>query len=186
MSLIISSFAGHTFQSVHLVDAESLDSDLLCAKFADRCRDAKTQPVAPADFHGQFFNLDSESKCRFSLVVDGLGDEIAHRALFENRDNGSVQELMSKFVSEHNLLTVEILNESGLRREEFVRHFAAKVGLGIEGESKKESRKRLERIDFRLLMEEAERARESAEGRMEYLRQLQEKQEEEFAPRGKI
>jgi hypothetical protein len=43
----------------------------------------------------------------------------------------------------------------------------------------------LERLDYRSLLAEAERARQGAEAQMEYLRKLQEGVDARFAPRGK-
>jgi hypothetical protein len=43
----------------------------------------------------------------------------------------------------------------------------------------------LDRLDYARLLNEAERARESAKERTEYLRKLQEKADRMLAPRGK-
>ena len=67
--------------------------------------------------------------------------------------------------------------------EEFARHFCADWGLPIKDEKAEASAQRLHDIDFGRLMREAESARDSARDRMAYLRELQEKQEEQRRPR---
>src|SRR5208283_4064709 len=74
------------------------------------------------------------------------------------------------------LLTMTLLRQSPLRVEEFARHFLARLGTAVSGETAAQSRERLERLDYGRLLAEAERAKVSAEERMEYLRQLQEDQ----------
>jgi hypothetical protein len=86
---------------------------------------------------------------------------------------------------EKKLLTMEILNQSEIRLEEYARHFAAALDVKIVGESVEKSKQELYRLDLERLTEEAKRARNSAEEQMEYLRQLQEEEESRRRPRGK-
>jgi hypothetical protein len=82
-------------------------------------------------------------------------------------------------------LSLDLITQSPLRVEEFARHFLAHLGVGVQGEARGDSRQRLERLDYRSLLAEAERARQGAEAQMEYLRKLQEGVDARFAPRGK-
>jgi hypothetical protein len=72
------------------------------------------------------------------------------------------------------------------RREEFVRHFIARIGGKILGEDPADSEDRLRRLDYGTLLEEAERASSSAEDRLAYLKKLQQEQESKLGGRSKI
>ena len=54
------------------------------------------------------------------------------------------------------------------------------------GERAEESHTRLQRLDYRQLLAEAEKAKVSAEQRTAYIRKLQEEQEQKLGRRGKI
>jgi hypothetical protein len=82
-------------------------------------------------------------------------------------------------------LTLELLRQGPLRVEEFARHFLARLGAAVAGETPAQSRLRLQRLDYAQLLAEAERDKVSAAERMDYLRRLQEQQEQRLARRGK-
>jgi hypothetical protein len=103
-------------------------------------------------------------------------------------ENGLARQLEEAFVGlarSTPLLTMELLRQGQLRVEEFARHFLARLGAQVAGETAAQSRERLERLDYEGLLAEAERARDSAEGRMDYLRRLQEEQDRRRPRRGK-
>ena len=165
------------------------DRDLVRARLADGCRDAGVEPPAPEDLDAPTRDFDEEAWRRLGLAV-GLLDVEAVRALFPRlaAERGPGELVNTAFVGlarETPLLTAELLRHSPLRVEEFARLFAARLGVRIQGESSEVSRKRLERLDYGRLLDEAERAKRAAEGRVEQLRQLQDEQERRRPRRGK-
>ena len=66
--------------------------------------------------------------------------------------------MLMGFAREQDLLTVTLLLESPLRREEFVRHFVARIKGVFYGETPAESEDRLRRLNYRALLAEAEKA----------------------------
>jgi hypothetical protein len=86
---------------------------------------------------------------------------------------------------ELHLLTMELLSQSALRVEEFARQFVHRAGGVVRGETEEQSRQQLHRLDYARLLAQAERARNSAEERLEVVRQLQEQQEARRPRRGK-
>ena len=63
--------------------------------------------------------------------------------------------------------------------------FVALLGATVQGETPQDSRRRLERLDYRKLLAQAQEAQKSAEGRVQRLRELQEEQERRRPRRGK-
>ena len=98
----------------------------------------------------------------------------------------TLDEGLFAFAREHLLLTVSLLHESPLRREEFARHFVAHFGGEFLGETPQDSAVRLRRLDYRTLLGEAEKAKVSAQDRVAHLRRLQEEQEKLLGRRSKF
>ena len=82
-------------------------------------------------------------------------------------------------------LTAEMIRANAFRQEEFLRQWIEAVGGEVAGESRKESKKRLEQLDYRKTLAEydrAEKSRQAEAGRRAKL--LQEAAEREAAARG--
>lgn len=174
--------------SLPTMEKAPVDLELLRARLADLSRDMNREPMAPEEFMRQAGALDTESQRRFALAVRGL-DDGETRAAFNRIAESSIPDAMAllfNFGREYNLLTIELLLESPLRREELVRHFIARLGSPVAGESPADSEERLRRLDYRTLLAEAERAKLSAEERLAYLKKLQEQQESRLGRRSKI
>ena len=89
------------------------------------------------------------------------------------------------FVGDTRLLSLPLLTQSRLRAEEFGRFLIGRIGADVEGESVEESLHWLTRFNYNNLLDEAERARTTAQERLAYLQKLQDEQEAANAPRGK-
>jgi hypothetical protein len=166
-----------------------VEPELVRARLADGYRDAQVAPVPPKTFDRLTAGLDAEAWRRLALVV-GLVDQPAVRDALARlaAEVGAVRQVEEAFVGLARatpLLTMELFRQGPLRVEEFARHFLARLGALVAGETVAQSRERLERLDYESLLAEAERARESAEGRMNYLRRLQEEQDQRRPRRGK-
>jgi hypothetical protein len=83
------------------------------------------------------------------------------------------------------VLNLSLLRQSDIRIEEFARHFADHLGVFWHGESAEQSKLRLQQLDYKRLLAEAEMARKQAEERMEYLRKKQDEEGGRRRRRGK-
>jgi hypothetical protein len=175
--------------TVPRLEKSAVEPDLLRARLADAYRDVPVEPPAPEAFDAQASSLEEEGWRRLALAVSTL-DHAPLRAALPRLLHGSdpARQLEEGFVGLARatpLLTMELLRQGPLRLEEFARHFLARLGAQVAGETPVQSRERLERLDYEGLLAEAERAKESAAGRMEYLRKLQEEQDKRRPRRGK-
>jgi hypothetical protein len=187
--IYLNALGGAMMASLHALEKAPVDLELLRALLADLCRDLDCKPMEPEEFLRQAGALDTESQRRFALAVAGLDDKPTRAALAQKLRSSSVTQalgLVFDFARGQNLLTMELLIESPLRREEFVRHFIFHLGSPVAGETAVDSQDRLQRLDYRTLLAEAERAKLSAEDRLAYLKKLQEKQESQLGRRSKI
>lgn len=156
------------------------------ARFADACRDASVQPIEKTTFENEWRQFDDEHQQRFGVLTAGFEIPAAARQLpqhSEGEQAPSAFKLLVMLTNELHLLTIDVLQQSDVRLEEFSRHFCFQWKLPIEGETSTESSERLHAIDFGRLMKEAESAKASAEDRLAYLRELQKKEEETRRPR---
>lgn len=161
---------------------------LVRARLADACRDAGLAPVGPAHFEARFAALCPEGWRRLGLAVElvrALDPAEELRPLAGETGADRILGGVAGTVEATGRVTIEILRGSALRIEEFARHLVAHLGASVAGESAAESAARLERLDYARLLAEAERARDSAEERLEYLRKLQADVDARFQPRGK-
>jgi hypothetical protein len=166
-----------------------VDLELLRARIADCFRDLTRQPMGPEEFMHQAKALDIESQRRLALAVSGLSDGETRAAFARAVGPMAAAKgvaMLTGFVRDQDLLTVSLLLESPIRREEFVRHFVARIGGMFYGENPGDSEERLRRLDYRALLAEAEKARLSAEDRLAYLKKLQQEQESKLGRRSKI
>ncbi|MBS0260890.1 MAG: hypothetical protein JSS02_02950 [Planctomycetes bacterium] len=165
-----------------------VDWDLLRAQFADAFRDAGLMPVAPDRFLQEGADLNSDAARRFAvwLTAFSLPETIELLPqLIEKLNGNSAQLLLSIKAAAQSLvmLTPSTLRQSDVRLEEFARHFCSRLHIDIQGETREKAARRLHEIDYARLVEEAERAKNSATERMEYLRKLQDAESETRRPR---
>ncbi|QDG52283.1 hypothetical protein FIV42_16515 [Persicimonas caeni] len=177
------------YQAGELVDATP-EPLLERARLADFFREGGLAPVAPDTFDRMTAGWDVASWRRLALALfalnvrGGLAEDLA--LLARDRDvEQFVREGFIDLVEATDLLTMDILADSGVRSEEFARHLYIRLGITPSGETLAESIEKLEKLDYANLLEEAERAKGSAEERMAYLRKLQEEQEAQMGRRSK-
>jgi hypothetical protein len=133
--------------------------------------------MPPGDFDGLVLGLDAEAWRRLALVVAALDCDDVRRVLpglLARPVEAQVRRAFVDFARSTELLTLDLLRQSPHRVEEFARGWLDRLGASVEGETEEQSRERLARLDYGRLLAEAERARQEAEGRMEYLKKLQE------------
>lgn len=186
--IYINALGAAMMASLNAMEKSVVDLDLIRARLADFCRDHELQPLEPDEFMRDARSLDVESQKRFALAVAGLDDAATRKAFgrIAQSSAAGAMSLLLEFAREHNLLTIELIIESPLRREELVRHFIARLGSPVAGETESDAKDRLRRLDYRMLLQEAERAKLSAEERLAYLKKLQEQQESKLGRRSKI
>jgi len=167
---------------------KSIEMDLVRAQCADQCRDLDLTPPLPEEFDRRTRSLDEESGRRLALLAGALEMQIlraALKTLYAGQNGEQLIEALAEVVEGTPLLTLDLLRQSAFRIEELARLFLVRLGAGVQGENDNQSRLRLMRLDYARLLAAAEKAKVSAEERMEYLRQLQEEQEARRPRRGK-
>lgn len=182
---------------LYTVTAEAADPDVVRARIADVYRDIEVAPMDPLEFEAHAAGLDEAAWRRMALLAGAAeGDEALGEALGEAlaagaaraASEGAADQVKRGFIDlarDTPLLTMELLAASSLRVEELARRFIAAVGAAVEDETPEASQAALVRLDYGRLLAEAERAKMSAEQRMEYLRKLQEEHEAARPRRGK-
>jgi hypothetical protein len=165
------------------------DLELVRARLADRCRDVGLGPLLPEDFDAMVADLDAAAQLRLALLVGMLDLDPIRACLPDLVVARPLTEVVAaSFVGlarQTPLLTLELLRQSPLRREELARRFTAALGASVHGESAKASAAQLQRLDYERLLAEAQRAQESATERLERLKKLQDEQEANRPRRGK-
>jgi hypothetical protein len=170
-----------------VLETKEVEPPLVQARLADHYRDLDREPVPPPQFERLVRGLDMEAWRRLALAVGAL-DHPDIRSALARLTTTAVEQVTSGFVgtaTTTDALTLAMLRQSDVRVEEFARHLADRLGIFWQGERAEQSKQRLQQLDYKRLMAEAEAAKKQAEQRMEYLRK---KQEEELArrrPRGK-
>lgn len=167
---------------------KSIDRDLVRAHCGDQCRDLGLVPPLPEEFDRRTHALDEETWRRLALLVGTLELPLLREALKKlaaGQDGEQLVEALVEVVENTPLLTLDLLRQSAFRIEELARLFLVRIGAAVQGENDNQSRLRLLRLDYARLLAEAEKAKVSAEDRMEYLRRLQEEQEANRPRRGK-
>jgi hypothetical protein len=165
------------------------DIDLTRARLADHYRSANILPVLPEEFDRAAERLDTEGQRRLAVLVSLLDLEQVRAVVAQLAGTWPVYQIVSVvftgLAEDTPLLSIEVLNQSEQRVEELARRFLSSVRAGVIGESAEESKKRLHKLDYARLLDEAAKARASAAERAERLRQLQEQQEQRRGRRGK-
>ncbi len=171
------------------IAGDRMDHDVVRAKLADMLRDLEVEPIDPDEVAALAAPLDEEGWARLALVTlaarrGALGEALP--ALVAARGASPlVRAGFVGFALGSPLLTLELLRQSSLRREELVRRWIATLGALVEGETPEASRAALERLDYGRLLAEVDRAKMSAEERMAYLKKLQEDHDATLPRRGK-
>lgn len=163
---------------------------LIRARLADALRDEDVPPPTPRELEPLYAALDPEGWRRLALLVglldvEPIREECGVAVASELDVLAWVKAAFVGLAAELRLHTLELLARSPHRREELARLWLLRQGIAVAGESSEESMAALDRLDYARLLNEAERARESAKERTEYLRKLQEKADRMLAPRGK-
>lgn len=171
----------HLRERVGRLKDRPVDHELVRARVADAYRQVELRPISPSDFDSLVADLDDEAWRRLALVVSVLDEpqvrELLPRLLPVRDVVMQVRTGMVGLARSTNALTLDLLQQSEVRVEEFARQFAARMGAGIVGESEDESAAQLYKLDYTRLLAEAEQARTAAEERVEYLRKLQQRQQ---------
>ncbi len=172
---------------VPMLENKEIEPPLVQARLADHYRDLNLEPMPPAQFDRLVTDFDAESWRRLALAVETL-DHADLRSPLAQLTTPVTQQIKAGFIGtarKTDALSLSLLRQSDVRIEEFARHFANRLGLFWRGETEEQSRKRLEQIDYKRLLAEADEAKKQAEERMKYLRQKQEQDLARRRPRGK-
>jgi hypothetical protein len=159
------------------LEAREVESALVHARLADQYRDLGFPPPDGADFERQAANLDVEGWRRLALAVATLDDLDLRGALLAIAPRVPVAvQVESGFFGvaiETAPLTVALVRQSAIRAQEFGRHLAMRLGIGIAGESREQSRALLDALDYKRLLTDADVAKAAAHETMERLRKRQ-------------
>jgi hypothetical protein len=175
--------------AVPRLEGRAVEPALVRARLADGYRDGQVEPLPPTAFDARTAGLDAEAWRRLALAVSAVDLPPIRTALPKLLGEAGVarqvEEAFIGLAQATPLLMMELLRQSRLRVEEFARHFLARLGAEVVGETRQQSHERLERLDYGQLLAEADRARLSAEERLEHLRKLQDEQDQRRGQRGK-
>ncbi|HVK63148.1 MAG TPA: hypothetical protein VM694_01670 [Polyangium sp.] len=148
------------------IEPAALDVDVARAKLADLCRDLAIDPVDPLELDPLAAGLDRGAIERLALLVLVLERRVipepALKRIFEGRARTAAREGLFDVARGSGLVTLDLLRQSPLRREELAHRLILGLGASVAGESLAEARAALERLDYGRLMAEAERARRAA------------------------
>lgn len=171
------------------IECKEIEPALVHARLADHCRDVGAYPMPSDEFVVATRELTVESWRRLALAV-GVLDEPACTAAFATMSKRTpirqlVRDGFVRPAQELDVVTVSMICQSEVRMEEFARLLASALAIVWKGESAAQSKKRLNQINYRRLLAEADAAKMSAKERMEYLRKKQEEDDGNRRPRGK-
>jgi hypothetical protein len=175
--------------NARVLETREVEPSLVRARLADHYRDLELEPLPPGEFDRFVSGLGVEAWRRLALAVAVL-DQPAVLAVLATLA-GKVpldQQVQVGFVGlarDTDALHLSLIRQSDVRAEEFARHFAAHLGVAWRGETPEQSQNRLAQLDYKRLLAEVEKAKLSAEERMEYLRKKQEEAARQ-RPRGKL
>lgn len=159
------------------IEGWEVDIPLVHARLADHFRDLALAPPAAADFERLCAGLDMEGWRRLALAVALLDDSVLRGALAALISCMPVSLQVAGglvgLAQETAPLTVALVRQNATRTEEFARHLAKRLGIGIIGETDAESGARLHDIYYKRLLVDAEQARAAAQEKMDKLRQKQ-------------
>jgi hypothetical protein len=165
---------GRVRDAAPALEARDVEAALVHARLADHYRDVGLAPPDAADFERQARGLDIEAWRRLALAVATLDDAELRAALAALAPRvpvaAQVESGLLGLARETAPLTVALVRQSAIRSEEFARHLAMRLGVGIVGETSMQSRALLDALDYKRLLAEAEQARAAAHEKMERLR----------------
>jgi len=169
------------------LETREVEPLLIQARLADHYRDLNLEPVSLPQFDRAVQGLDTDAWRRLALAVGTLDHEEIRSALavLTTPVGQQVQAGFVGMARQTDVLTLTLIRQSDVRTEEFARHFAFRLGVFWQGESAEQSQQRLQQLDYKRLLAEADEAKKQAEERMEYLRQKQEEEAARRRPRGK-
>jgi hypothetical protein len=120
-------------------------------------------PLEPLEVDGLTTNFDRGAVERMALIVVLLErGAIARETLVrivDRRLRTATKGGIIEPAQNSRLVTLELLAQSPLRREEMARRVVLGFGASVRGEKLSESRAALERLDYGRLMDESNRAR---------------------------
>ncbi len=144
-------------------DPSMADLDVGRAKWADVCRDLSMDPLDPLEMDGFTTNFDRGAVQRLAFIVVALERLAIQREILTRLLDGRLRTATKGGIVEpaqsSRFVTLELLAQSPLRREELARRTILGFGASIRGEKLVESRAALERLDYSRLMDESNRAR---------------------------
>lgn len=160
-----------------ILEEKEIVAAVVHAKLADHYRDVGLAPPDAVEFERQASDLDGESWRRLALAVATLDDTGLRAVLAELVPKipvaAQVEIGFLGLARDVAPLTTDLCRRSLVRAEEFARHFAAKLGVGIMGETDAVSGKRLKALDYKRLLAEADEAKAAAQEKMDRLRKKQ-------------
>ena len=159
------------------LETRDVEAALVHARLADQYRDLGLAPPDVAEFERQSANLDIEGWRRLALAVATLDDLELRPALLAIAPRVPVAAQVERgflgVAGETAPLTVALVRQSETRAQEFGRHLAMRLGIGIAGESRDQSRALLDALDYKRLLTDADLAKAAAHEKMERLRKQQ-------------
>lgn len=162
---------------------------LIWALVGDRVRDSGHVPLASEKLLGFTKDFGGEEWRRLwlavLLMVEHAPPEVMKVLVPSAERVQPWLEGLIAFVGDTRLLSLPLLTQSRLRAEEFGRFLIGRMGANVEDEGEDASVHWLKRFNYNSLLDEAERARTTAQERLAYLQKLQDEQEAANAPRGK-
>lgn len=146
-------------------ETAAADVDVARAKWADLCRDLGMNPFDPLELDSLTTHFDGAAAGRMALIVvmlerGAISRDVLTRIL-DKRIRAATKGGIVEPVQASQLVTIELLSQSPLRREELARRMILGFGASIRGEKLADSRAALERLDYGRLMAEANRARQA-------------------------
>jgi hypothetical protein len=167
-------------------EAVDVDAALVGARLSDHCRDASVEPVEPALFEASARPLDAQGWRRLAVLTAALDQPELRAGVASSLQARGAVEVVGGFVAsakEKARLEMSVLCRSPLRVEELARDLLARVDAPVAGETREQSRAALERLDYERLLALADKARDAARERMEYLKKAQEEDDKTRGPR---
>lgn len=162
--------------------------DLTRARLADGLRDQDLEPPLPEAVATLWQALDDDARRRVSLLVDVLrtvAPDFGGRVDNRIGRGAAVVDAVFGTARDSSLLTLEILQASALRTEEFTRRLLARLRTPVAGENAADSAKRLEHLDYGRLLRSVGEAETAAAARVAELQKRKEQQEASMRGRGK-
>lgn len=168
------------------------EPELIGARLMDGLRDAGVTPLVSAAFTEATSAFRTPEWQRLDLLARTFR-ETAVKPLVAESLKKSPERVAAAFLlfctREAQLLTLELLLKSPFRIEELARKWVAALGGTIQGETEKESRKQLERLDFGGVLKNLEAADKDRAARIQKMKELEAKrlaeQQEAYARQGR-